>query len=225
MTVRILPKSSVGKKILMAVTGQVMILFIILHLIGNSTLYFGWLNAYAEHLHDLPLLVWVYRIVMLILFLLHVIIGIKLYLDNRSAKPEAYAVKKRLNRTFASDTMIWSGILIAVFLMYHLLHFTVQIINPEMSSRANVDVLGRPDVLKMVILNFQDVSLIFLYTVSMVSVFLHLKHGIQSSFQSLGLNNEATLPVIIKTGTIAAIILFFGYIAIPMVILLGMVKG
>ncbi len=127
----------------MAVTGQVMVLFIIAHALGNSTIYFNWLNAYAEHLHDLPPLVWLYRIIMLTLFSVHVIIGIQLYLENRAAKPKAYAVQKRLSTTFAGKTMIWTGLLIASFLVYHLLHFTIQVINPEISAGANSDELQK----------------------------------------------------------------------------------
>lgn len=222
---QLLPKSSVGRKIFMAVTGQVMVLFIIAHALGNSTIYFNWLNAYAEHLHDLPPLVWLYRIIMLTLFSVHVIIGIQLYLENRAAKPEAYAVQKRLSTTFAGKTMIWTGLLIASFLVYHLLHFTIQVINPELSAGANSDALGRPDVYRMVVMNFRNFFISSLYIVAMIALVLHLTHGIQSSFQTLGLNNDSTQPVITKAGSVAAYILFIGYISIPIVILIGLLKG
>ena len=126
-----LTSSSVGKKILMAITGQVMVLFVIVHVIGNSTVYFNWLNDYAEHLHSLPPLVWAFRLVMTFALLFHVYLAIKLTLENSAAKPDGYAVKKTLKATFASKNMIWTGLAIVAFLLYHLLHFTVQVTNPE----------------------------------------------------------------------------------------------
>lgn len=222
---QLLPRSSVGRKIFMAVTGQVMVLFIIAHALGNSTIYFNWLNAYAEHLHDLPPLVWLYRIIMLTLFSLHVIIGIQLYFENRAAKPKAYAVQKRLSTTFAGKTMIWTGLLIASFLVYHLLHFTIQVINPEISAGVHSDALGRPDVYRMVVMNFRNFFVSSVYIFAMIALVLHLTHGIQSSFQTLGLNNDSTQPVITKAGSFVAYILFIGYISIPIVILIGLLKG
>lgn len=209
-----MPKSSVGKKILMAVTGQVMILFIIAHALGNFTIYLGWLNAYAEHLHDLPPLVWIYRVTMLTLFSLHVIIGVQLYFENRAAKPQTYAVKKSLRATFASKNMIWTGLVIGLFLIYHLLHFTIQVWNPEISAKMNFDAIGRPDVYRMVVLSFQKFFISFIYILAMIALVLHLTHSIQSSFQTLGLNNDRIQPVITKAGAIAAYILFIGYISI-----------
>lgn len=222
---QLLPKSSVGKKILMAITGQLMVLFVVFHVLGNSTIYFGWLNAYAEHLHALPPVVWIYRIIMFTVISLHVFTGIILYLENRTAKHQSYAVKKRLSTTFASANMIWTGLLLATFLIYHLLHFTIQIINPEISASANSDAMGRPDVFRMVVLNFKNFFVSLIYIIAMIGLVLHLSHGIQSSVQTLGLNNDKTQPVITKAGSVAAYILFAAYIAIPIVILLGVLKG
>jgi succinate dehydrogenase / fumarate reductase cytochrome b subunit len=221
----LLLKNSVGKKILMAVTGQLMVLFVVIHMIGNSTIYFGWLNAYSKHLHNLWPLLWVFRLFMFSVVSLHVFFGITLYLENRIAKPDPYALRKNLRATFASKNMIWTGLLIAAFLMYHLLHFTIQVINPEASASANMDTTGRPDVLRMVILNFQNLSLDFIYIISMIALFLHLSHGIQSSFQTLGLSSDRTLPGIIKAGAIAAVVLLAGYVSIPILIFIGILKG
>lgn len=218
-------KSTVGKKIVMAITGFAMLLFVTIHVIGNSTIYFGWLNAYAEHLHALPPLVWAFRLILLTMFLLHAFFGIQLTLENRAAKPRAYAVKKYLQATFASENMIWSGLLIAAFIVYHLLHFTFQVTNPEISAGKNMDALGRPDVYNMVVLSFQNFFISLIYILAMIALAFHLTHGIQSFFQTLGLNNERTQPVIMKAGTVTAIFIFLGYISIPIVIIAGIVKG
>ncbi len=215
--------SSVGRKILMAVTGIMMFFFIIIHVVGNSTIYFGWLNAYAEHLHALPPLVWAFRLVMLTLFAVHVFYGIQLTLENNSAKPVAYAVKNNLRATFASKNMIWTGIIIAVFLVYHLLHFTLHVTNPDISN--GVDSLGRPDVFHMVVYSFQKAGIVAIYVVAMIALALHLSHGIQSFFQTLGLNTQNLLPSFVKAAAIIAAVLFIGYVSIPIVILIGILKG
>jgi succinate dehydrogenase / fumarate reductase cytochrome b subunit len=221
---KFLTASSVGKKILMAVTGQVMIVFIVIHVLGNSTIFFGGLNSYAEKLHSLPLLVWMTRVFMFMALSFHIFFSIKLTLENRKAKPDAYAVNKNLKTTFASRNMIWTGLIIGAFLVYHLSHFTFQIIDPALSAGSNSDVLGRPDVAAMVISGFQVFSVTFIYIAAMIALVLHLAHGIQSSFQTLGLNNDRTMPAIIRAGSVTAIVLFLGYISIPLIILLGIMN-
>lgn len=222
---KFLTASPVGKKILMAVTGQLMIVFIIIHALGNSTIFFGGLNSYADKLHSLPLMVWMTRIVLFMALSIHVFFSITLTLENRKAKPDAYAVNRNLKATFASKNMIWTGLIIGAFLMYHLFHFTFQIINPTHSAGMNADALGRPDVAAMVISGLQVFSSSCIYMTAMVALALHLLHGIQSSFQTLGLNNDRTMPAIAKAGSVTAIVLFLGYISIPVIILLGIMKG
>jgi succinate dehydrogenase / fumarate reductase cytochrome b subunit len=221
----VIPGSSVGKKILMAITGQVMILFVVAHMVGNATIYFGRLNAYAEQLHSLPLILWIYRTVMFALLLLHAIVGIQLYLENRKSKPQAYSIRKRLSTTFAGKTVIWTGLVIGVFLVYHLLHFTFQVVNTEIPGNMLVDRAGRTDVFRMVAANFRNIFISSIYIVAMIALLLHLIHGIQSSFQTLGLSNERTLPSIEKTGSIIAFVLFLCYISIPIIIYFGIMKG
>ncbi len=216
--------STVGKKILMAVTGQVLVLFAIAHVIGNSTIYFGALNSYAEHLHALAALVWANRFVMLAVISIHIFFGISLTLENRAAKPEQYAVKKSLRTTFAPKNMIWTGLVLGVFLVYHLLHFTFQITDPATAASANLDAAGMPDVLSMVLAGFQNVLITLIYIVSMAGLLLHLSHGIQSSFQSLGLSNEHALPFYEKAGSVMAYVLFIAFISIPVIIVIGVLS-
>lgn len=217
--------SSVGRKMIVAVSGQLMILFIIVHMLGNSTVFFNGLNSYAEKLHSLPLLVWKTRILMSIILAVHVFFSIQVTLENWRSKPGAYAVTKHLRSTFASRNMIWTGAVIGTFLVFHLLHFTFQIINPSFAASANMDAMGRPDVTLMVISGFQHFIASFIYIAAMIALALHLFHGIQSSFQTLGMNSERAMPFVTKAGSVAAIILFLGYISIPVIILLGLLKG
>ncbi len=218
------PSSTVGRKLLMAFTGWVMVLFVVFHVAGNSTIYFSGLNAYAAALHAFPPFIWSVRIIMLAAALIHVYLGIVLKLENRRAKPRSYTVKQDLASTFAGRNMIWTGSVIAVFLVYHLLHFTVQVIDPSTAALRNPDALGRPDVFLMVARAFGRLGIVSLYLAGTAALLLHLTHGIQSSFQTWGLNSERTFPFVQKGGTAVAILLFMAYAAIPVVIVAGLLK-
>lgn len=218
-------RSSVGRKIVMAVTGLILISFVVVHLLGNSSIFVGpdGINSYAEHLHSLGPLVWVFRLVMLAVFGAHIIFGIQLTLENRTATPVAYAQKSRLKTTFAAETMIVTGLLLIAFVLYHLLHFTVRVTNPDISHL--VDAVGRPDVFAMVVGSFQHFFISLVYVAAMAMLFLHVSHGFQSFIQTLGLNNDKTLPVVGNVSKGVALVLLVGYISIPVLILVGLVKA
>ena len=219
----LLPKSTVGRKLLMAFTGQVLILFIIFHVLGNSTVYFSAINAYAAGLKALPYLVWPFRLILFAVFVLHVAYGIILKLENRAARPQRY-VSGHQRSTVAGRNMVWTGIVIGLFLIYHLMHFTIQVTNPEISAANNVDAMGRSDVFMMVVLSLQDHGIVALYALGVIALGLHLFHGIQSSFQTWGLNSDRSFPVVTRGGMIAAVVVFLGYAAIPVVIVAGILK-
>ncbi len=224
MGMQMLFGSSVGKKIAMAATGLFLVLFVIVHLIGNTSIFAGpdGINAYAHQLHSLGPIVWIFRLVMLSVFLLHIWLGIKLTLENKMARPVGYARKQNLRTSYAAQIMIYSGLVLLLFVIYHLLHFTVRVTNPDIS--AFVDAAGRFDVYAMVVLSFQKFFISLTYVIAMVFLLLHLSHGIGSMFQSSGLNNARTLPTIQTAGKWVAIALLVGYIAIPITILVGIVK-
>ena len=211
---------SIGRKAVVAVTGLCMVLFVIVHLLGNSTIFAGpdGINAYAEKLHGLGPFVWAFRLVMLSLLLLHVIFAVLLTLENWSANPGKYAVKKMLKATFAGETMIWTGLLLLAFLVYHLLQFTVRI-TPDIVL--GNDAKNRVDVFTMVFTSFRITPIALVYVAAMVTLFLHLSHGIQSIFQSVGLNNDKTMPQFGMLGKILSALFLVGYSAIPVLILAG----
>ncbi len=211
-------KSTVGRKILMAITGQLMVLFVVVHLLGNSSIFVGpnGINAYAEHLHSLGPLVWIFRLVMLTLLLVHGIYGVIVTLENNAANPAKYAVNTKLKRNFASENMIWTGLLLLAFIVYHLLHFTARV-TPGMTLQN--DLQGRFDVFSMVVSSFQHGTIALIYVVAMVVLFLHLFHGIQSFFQTMGWNNDCSRPVISTIGRAVAVVFLLGYSSIPVVIL------
>ena len=212
--------NSVGRKVLMGVTGLFMVLFVIVHLLGNSSILAGpdGINAYAEKLHGLGPFVWAFRIFMGAMLVLHVIFGVLLTLENWRANPNKYGVKKMLKATFASETMIWTGLLLLSFLVYHLLQFTVRITPDVVLGN---DAKGRFDVFTMVRDSFRILPIALIYVAAMVTLFLHLSHGIQSLFQSVGLNNDKTLPQYSALGKVLSVIFLVGYSAIPVLILAG----
>jgi succinate dehydrogenase / fumarate reductase cytochrome b subunit len=211
---------TVGRKILMAVSGLFMLFFVIVHLLGNSTIFFGpnALNTYAEKLHSLGPLVWAFRGFMLAMLGIHLIFGVLLTLENWTANPGKYAVNRKLKATFSGETMIWTGAILLGFIVYHLLQFTVRV-TPDIIPEA---VAKRPgDVYSMVIASFRHTAIALLYVGAMVVLFLHLLHGIQSFFQTLGWNNERTLPRFTMLGKVLSALFLLGYSAIPILILVG----
>src|SRR5512134_2052509 len=212
--------SSVGRKVLMGGTGLIMVLFVIVHLLGNSSIFAGpdGINAYAAKLHGLGPFVWAFRLFMLVMLGIHVLFGILVTLDNWSANPEKYKVKKMLKATFAGETMIWTGLLLLVFVVYHLLQFTVRI-TPDVVL--GEDAKGRFDVFAMVTGSFRHASIAAIYVAAMVTLFLHVSHGVQSVFQTIGWSNEKTLPTYTRISTALALLFLLGYSAIPLLIVAG----
>ncbi len=212
---------SIGRKAVMAVTGLLMVLFLVGHLLGNMTIFKGaeGINAYAFHLHELPPLVWGNRIVMGIAVVLHVIFAIQVTLENWAAKPDKYAVAKSLRATFASKNMIWTGIAIGAFVVYHLIQFTFR---PGVTL--GTDAAGRLDVFTMVATAFGYVLIAAVYVVAMLAVFFHLTHGIQSLFQTSGLTNAIILPRYGIVGKLLSAIFLFGFGSIPVVLFLHLLK-
>ncbi len=211
---------SIGRKAVVALTGLFMLLFIVTHLLGNSTIFAGpdGINAYAEKLHGLGPFVLVFRIFMAAMLCLHVIFAVLLTLENRAANPGKYAVKKMLKATFASETMIWTGLLLLAFIVYHLLQFTIRVTPDVVLGN---DAKNRFDVFTMVFSSLRITPIALLYVAAMVTLFLHLSHGIQSIFQTFGLNNDKTMPQFGALGKILSALFLVGYSAIPVLILAG----
>ncbi len=212
---------SIGRKAVMAVTGLLMVLFVVTHLLGNLSIFAGpdGINAYAEKLHSLGPVVWIFRIVMVVAVVLHVVLSIQITLENSAAKPDKYAVAKSLKATFASKNMIWTGVLLGAFIGYHLLQFTFRV-TPDVVL--GEDAQSRFDVFTMVLSSLERAPIAIIYVVAMVALFLHLSHGIQSTFQTLGWSNAKLLPQYGRWGKVASSLFLIGYGAIPVLILVGL---
>ncbi len=209
---------SIGRKAVMAVTGLLMVLWVVGHLLGNVTIFAGpnGINAYAANLHAMGPLLWGTRVVMAAAVVLHVVLGVQVTLENSAAKPTKYVVRKALRSTFAGRTMIWTGLLIAVFVGLHLAQFTFRA-TPDVV--VGTDAEGRFDVFIMVLSSLAIPAVAVAYVAAIVMLFLHLKHGIQSTFQTLGLSTAKTLPQFGAFGKVVSAIFLVGFGSIPVLIL------
>jgi len=221
---RVLISSSVGKKILMAITGFVSFGYIAGHLAGNLQIFAGQeqINKYAEFLHSLGPILWVIRLVLLCFFVTHIWLGIQLKLENMAARPVNYAKKVPQKTTLAARTMWLTGLMVAAFFVYHILQFTARVTDPRYLTLPLVN--GQYDVYSMVIMGFQNTWISIFYIVAVGLLCYHLSHGIASMFQSIGWNSEKYDGKLKAIGTIIAVLFFLGYISIPISIMAGYIK-
>jgi succinate dehydrogenase / fumarate reductase cytochrome b subunit len=197
--------SSIGKKLLMAVTGLGFCIFLIIHLIGNLTIYGGkdFFISYVEHLHSLGALIIVAEIGLLFFAAIHITTGLILFFQNRIARPEPYTVNKSAGgQTFSSSVMPYTGLLIFGFIIIHLLN--VRFIDLSQNSIFNV----LTDL-------FSFFPNVILYAGAVIIVALHVRHGFWSLFQTLGANHPKYMPMIKKTSLVFAFIIAAGFGFIP----------
>ena len=215
--------SSVGTKQLMALTGVALLLFVLAHMLGNLQIFLGQeaYNAYAAKLKGLGPVLWVLRGGLLGVFLLHVGCALCLTRRNRAARPVPYAVQEPLASTYASRTMLMSGLVVAAFVVYHLLHFTLGVTDPD--AYHLVDAAGRHDVYSMFVLGFQQVPVALAYVGAMVLLGLHLAHGIPSLFQTVGWNAPRYRGLTTLVGRGLAALIVLGNVAMPLAVLFGAV--
>jgi succinate dehydrogenase / fumarate reductase cytochrome b subunit len=209
--------SHAGKKALMAVSGLVLFAYVVAHLLGNLQVFAGAepLNRYAALLHVSPQLLWTTRTVLLAALLVHVAAAIQLQGARQAARPIAYHDWRPTTSTPASRTMIWSGLLILGFVVYHLLDLTVGVVNPDFREG---------EVYHNVLASFGRWLGVLIYVVSMVGLGFHLWHGLWSMFQSLGLSSRRVAASIQRFAVAIAVLLTLGFAAIPIAVLLGIVR-
>jgi succinate dehydrogenase cytochrome b subunit len=223
---RPLPRSSLGTKYVMAVTGLLLIAFVLAHMAGNLLIFAGReaLNGYAHALEDKAPLLWTARIVLLAIFVLHIVLGIRLTRDNMRARPVRYVCEGTLQANWASRHMLLTGLVILAFVIYHLLHFTFGVADPSnFKYRIPLDPNRYRDVSGMVVGGFRQPVVTLAYIVAMTFLALHLYHGATSWFQSLGLNGRGYDKVINWVGPVLALIVLIGNCSIPLAILAGYV--
>ena len=217
-------RSTIGAKGVMAVTGVILLLFVIGHLVGNLQVFAGRekLNAYAAFLQGLGPVLWVIRLVLLASLVLHVWAAVIVTRRSRAARPIAYAVKVDRVTSYAARTMIWSGVLVLAFVVYHLMHFTVGVYDPGAAFGAQ-DAAGRHDVYGMVIAGFRHVPTTVVYVIAQVILCLHVHHGASSLLQTLGLRSRNCAKCADRIGPALAALILIGNLSMPLAIVTGLI--
>ena len=209
----------------MAITGLGLYGFVIIHLLGNLQIFLGptQINAYAYALKSTPPVLWGGRIVLFVLFILHIAAAEQLGRQNRKAHPVSYAVGKPVASTFAQRTMLIGGLIILAFVLFHLAHFTLGWVNGQYLQYQDPITLHH-DVRRMMIEGFSNPLVVLFYIVAMGLLMLHLSHGVSSTFQSLGLRSKKTYGFFKLLAQVSALLIFLGNCAIPLAILAGWIR-
>jgi succinate dehydrogenase / fumarate reductase cytochrome b subunit len=214
----------IGKKVVMAVTGAVLILFVIMHMVGNLKIFSGpeEINAYSRFLREVGWpelgygqLLWIVRTVLFICAILHITAATQLTIINRQARPVGYESRKNVETTWGAVTMRWGGVLLGVFIVFHLFHFTGGMVGYQPGQFEHLMVYQN------VVAGFSNVPIAVFYIIAMGALCLHLDHGIWSMLQTLGwvnLDNTGSLRVVSR---IVALIIFAGFISVPIAVLAG----
>jgi succinate dehydrogenase / fumarate reductase cytochrome b subunit len=212
-------QSTNGKKVIMAVTGCMMFLFVIGHMLGNLQMFEApeHINAYGHFLHNLGELLWIERGIMLLAIGLHITVTVQLALRSKAARPVGYSRKQAINSSYASRTMYWSGPIVLAFIIFHLLQFTAGVLHPSAT-------FVEGDVYNNVVSGFKVWWVSAWYIFAMCLLGTHLSHGLWSMFQSVGLVHKRHTALLKKGAQAVAILIVLGYISIPISVLLGFIK-
>jgi succinate dehydrogenase / fumarate reductase cytochrome b subunit len=215
---RLLWDSSVGKKIVMAVTGLIWVAYLITHVLANLLVFQGpgKINAYSAFLHGTGGALWGARLVLIAALVLHVIAATELADRRKEARPTEYAAgREQQVSTWASRTIRWGGALILLFLVYHILHFTIGTAHPDF-------VEGNP--YHNVATGFRSLPVVALYLIAMGAVGLHLYHGLWSGGRSLGVSPPSPRPLRRSVALVLALLVWLGFSVIPIAVYAGVVR-
>jgi succinate dehydrogenase / fumarate reductase cytochrome b subunit len=217
----------IGKKVVMAVTGAVLILFVIMHMVGNLKIFSGAeeINAYSRFLREVGWpelgygqLLWIVRSVLFICVVLHITAATQLTIMNRQARPVGYESRKNMETTWGAMTMRWGGVLLAVFIVFHLFHFTAGMVGFQPGQFEHLMVYQN------VVAGFSSVPIALFYILAMGALCLHLDHGIWSGLQTLGCVTQDNTKSLRTVSRIVALIIFAGFISVPISVLAGWVR-
>jgi len=214
----------IGKKAVMAVTGVILVGYVVAHLLGNLQIYSAnreQINTYAAFLHNPSnaVALWTARAILLLAVILHIVAATQLWLQNRAARPVSYYKKDDVPASYAARTMVWSGPIVAAFVVFHILHLTVGAVLPTHDIGGNA---ATPDVRYNVISGFQNYAVSGFYIFAMILLCLHLYHGIWSMCQSLGISHPRYTRKLKKLSAILAILIAVGNCSIPIAVMTGL---
>jgi succinate dehydrogenase / fumarate reductase cytochrome b subunit len=217
----------IGKKVVMALTGTILILFVIAHMLGNLKIFSGpdQINAYSRFLREVGSpelaygeLLWVVRIVLFICVALHITAAVQLSRMSLAARPVGYNVKHNIKTTFAASMMRWGGALLVAFIIFHLVHLTAGAVGFREGQFRHLAVYQN------VVAAFMVWPIALFYVVAMGALCLHLDHGIWSMLQTLGWNTARNERMLKITSRVIAIVLFLGFSSVPVSVLAGWLR-
>jgi succinate dehydrogenase / fumarate reductase cytochrome b subunit len=211
--------SSIGKKVVMAVTGLGLFGFVVAHMLGNLQVYLGpeVLNAYGEKLREYPAVLWGLRVGLLAAAALHVWSAYSLTRMNQQARPRGYRERANRASTYASRTMRWSGVILLLFIVYHLLHFTF-------GPRAVHPRFVPGDVYHNFVTGFQNPLVSAAYIVAMLALGLHMYHGVWSMLQTVGLSHPRYDPWRRRFAALVTVVVIGANISFPVAVLAGVLR-
>lgn len=207
-------------KLIISITSIFLLIFIIIHCLGNVGIYFGksYFNNYAELLHKNKIILWGFRITLLSTFLIHIFFSIIISIKNKLAKPINYTDIELQYSDLSSRLSLQTGIFILFFLIFHLLHLTIGKIDTDINSLINNN---SKDIYNIVIISFKKSYIVLIYIISIIMLFSHIKHGIFSLQQTLGIIGKISIEKSKIISSLLSIILIFLYTSIPITIYLG----
>jgi len=219
--------TAIGKKVVMAVTGAIMVAFVLAHMLGNLKIFSGpnEINAYSRALRTVgqPELgygdaLWVVRIVLLTAVTLHIVAAVQLTRLSWNARPVAYQYRKNVETTWAAKTMRWGGLLLALFIVFHILHFSVVAVSFEHGQYRELHVYQN------VVAGFSVWPVAAFYIIAMAALCLHLDHGIWSFLQTFGWSTPRNVVMLRAISRIIAIAIFAGFVSVPLGVMTGLVR-
>jgi succinate dehydrogenase cytochrome b subunit len=217
-------EAPIGKKAVMAVTGLILFGYVVAHLLGNLQIYSAdpqQINRYAAFLHN-PAnagFLWGARAFLVLAVVLHIVAAVQLWFQNRQARPIRYYKKADVPTSYAARTMVWSGPIIAAFVIFHILHLTVGDVVQLRELGPNM-----PDVRWNVIHGFQNYAISGFYIFAIILLCIHLYHGVWSMFQSVGVSHPRYTPMLKRGAAIIAILIAIGNCSIPIAAMTGLLK-
>jgi succinate dehydrogenase / fumarate reductase cytochrome b subunit len=211
-------QTSIGSKQVLAATGVILVLFLLGHMLGNLTIYQGpeAINAYGAWLQGHPFL-WVFRLVMLAVVTIHIAVGVRLYYENRRARPQRYARHGSVQLSPTARTMIFTGLLVLAFLLYHLAHLTGGIVGPQLQRMAD----GHLNIYANVVSGFNNPWIAGGYVLAMLLLGFHLNHAIRSLFQTFGVYHENWEAFLHYLSPVLSAVIVLGFISVPIAVQLG----
>jgi succinate dehydrogenase / fumarate reductase, cytochrome b subunit len=216
--------STIGKKVVMAGSGLVLVLFLLAHMLGNLKVFFGaadfdgyaaWLRTIGEPVLHNTWFLWIQRAVLLGAVAAHITAAVQLSKRDIRARPTRYAHQQRPKATFATRTMRWGGVILALFIVWHLLDLTVGVANPDFAA-------GKP--YHNVVVDFQVWWINVIYLAALAALGLHINHGFWSAAQTLGINRPSRDRLIRTVGSTLAIVITAGFALVPIAVMTGLVS-